>query len=62
MQIINICEASGKPLSILSKSILKPGSFFIWKSCLKVEKIKMSEFQKMYVRRPGSRKHSFFIS
>ena len=32
------------------------------KSCLKDGKIKMSEFQKLYVRRPGNRKHSFFIS
>ena len=32
------------------------------KSCLKVGKIKMSQFQKMYVRQPGNRKHSFFIT
>ena len=31
-------------------------------SHLKVEKIKMSEFQKMYVRRPGNHKHSFSIT
>ena len=32
------------------------------KSCLKVGKIKMSESQKMCVRRPGNRKHNFFIT
>ena len=32
------------------------------KSRLKVGKIKMPEFQKMHVRRPGNRKHSFFIT
>ena len=44
---------------------MKPGSFFrknFDKSRLKVGKIKMSEFQKMNVQRPGNRKHSFFIT
>ena len=29
---------------------------------MKVGKIKKSEFQKLYVRWPGNRKHSFFIT
>ena len=29
---------------------------------MKVGKIKMSEFQKMYVRRLGNQKHRFFIT
>ena len=32
------------------------------KTRLKVGKIKMVVFQKMYVRRPGNRKHSFSIT
>ena len=32
------------------------------KSRLKAGKIKKSQFQKLYVRRPGNRKHSFFIT
>ena len=53
---------NGKTLSVLSKSILKPGGFLVKKidkSRLKAGKIKMAEFQKMYVRRLGN--HSFFI-
>ena len=53
----------GKNLSVfisISKSILKPGGFFV--KILKVGKIKMSKFQKMHIRRPGNRKHSFFIT
>ena len=43
---------SGKNLSVLPKSILKPGGVFkknFDKKRLKVGKIKMSEFQKVYM-------------
>ena len=58
---------SGKNLSALFQNLiyLETWSFFrktFDKSRFKVGKIKISEFQKMYVRRPGNRKHSFFIN
>ena len=61
-QIINIGEGV-KLYSTFKIYILKSGSFFhniLNKICLKVGKIKNSEFQKLYVRRPGNRKQSFF--
>ena len=58
---------SGKNLSALFQNLiyLETWSFFrktFDKSRFKVGKIKISEFQKMYVRRPGNHKHSFFIN
>ena len=62
-QIINIGEAV--KLYQYFKSLFRNLEVFrknFDKSRLKVGKIKMSEFQKMYVRVPGNRKHSFFIT
>ena len=52
-------------LSVLSISILKPGIFFtkfLTKVVWKLEKLKCQNFKKMYVQRPGNRRHSFFIT
>ena len=62
-QIIN----TGKAVKLIStfKIEFETWRFFCKdfdKSRLKAGKIKMSEFQKMYVPRPGNRKHSFFIT